>query len=201
MLWGKDKDFTFPSCRSLILVNKIKILISKDALCSPQRGSGSHREFLIRSLSQIFCATFQGGLVGERRGSVEGKLSQTPSAVCKGWMCIGGPSFSVLEAGWGLSWQAAMHRCRGRCQFHLLLCPVSSRAAAERMVSWNILWAQYLSCGPPVQPPFVWNIRPSFLFSYSCSLHLSFVFQKYCRWGIWHFGARSSCYSKKITWH
>lgn len=60
MHWGEDKNFTFPSCRSLILVNKIKILISKDTLSSPQRGSGSHREFLVRTLFQVFCATLQG---------------------------------------------------------------------------------------------------------------------------------------------
>lgn len=66
------------------------------------------------------------------------------------------------------------------------------------MLSWNILGAQYLNCGPPVQPPFLWSINPSFLFSYS--EHLSFVFQKYCRWDIWHFGARSCSCSQQANY-
>lgn len=63
-------------------------------------------------------------------------------------MCLGGPSLSVLEAGWGLSWQAAMHRWRERCQFPPAFVPCLLQSC-WRKVSWNISQAQYLNCGPP----------------------------------------------------
>lgn len=66
------------------------------------------------------------------------KLSQTPLAVYERWTCTGGPSFPVLEAGcqvWGSPDRVPCTEAEGGTSFPLLSCLVSSRTAAEKVVS------------------------------------------------------------------
>lgn len=176
MPWGKDKDFTFPSFKWLILFNKIKTFISKDPLCSQQRETGSSRAFLTRSLTQISCATLQRRLVRETR-----KCFRYPRQCMRGELALVVPIFQC----WRLAARsgALLTGCHAQMQREV---PVFTRCRALSppellQKKWwvrTILCAQYLTCRPPVQPPILRNISPPFLFPYRFSVLPGFCFSR-----------------------